>query len=105
MSVLKLTKPVMIDGEEKTEISYDLEGLTGAAIEQAAKALSRHKIVVTTVELDPNYHLALFAIAAGIAYEDAQRMGAKDANQAVVAVRGFFLNDTEDSSESTMSEG
>ena len=103
MSVLKLTRPVMIDGEEKTEIPYDLDGLTGAAIEQPTKALSRHKIVVTTVELDPNYHLALFAIAAGIAYEDAQRMGAKDANQAVTAVRSFFLSDTEDSSESTTS--
>lgn len=104
MSTLKLTKPVMIDGDKASEINYDLDNLTGAAIEQATKDLSRHKIVVTTVELDPNYHLALFAIAAGISYEDAQRMSVKDANRAIAAVRGFFLSDTEDSSESTTSE-
>lgn len=93
MEILKLSKPVMIDGEEKTEISYDLEGLTGEDCQQATKELQKLSIVISTVELDTNYHAALFARAAGIAYTDMQRFSLKDYTKATTKVRDFFLAD------------
>jgi hypothetical protein len=93
MEVLKLKKPIMIDGEEKTEIPYDLDKLTGNDIQQAVKELNRAQIVVTAIELDSNYHAALFAKAAGLMFEDMSRLGAKDYAKATTAVRDFFLAD------------
>ena len=104
MEVLKLKKPVMIDGESKTEITYDLDGLTGADIELASNQLKKKGVTVGAIELDINYHMALFAQAAGIDYEDVKRLGAKDCQSAIVAVRGFFMENSEELSDETSSE-
>lgn len=104
MEVLKLKKTVMIDGESKTEIPYDLDGLTGADIEFASNQLKKKGITIGAVELDINYHMAIFAQAAGIDYEDVKRMGAKDCQAAIVKVRAFFVSDSEESLEETSSE-
>lgn len=104
MEVLKLRKPVMIDGESKTEITYDLDGLTGADIELASNQLKKKGVTVGAIELDINYHMALFAQAAGIDYEDVKRLSAKDCKDAVVAVRTFFVSDSEELSDETSSE-
>lgn len=104
MEVLKLKKPVMIDGESKTEIAYDLDGLTGADIELASNQLKKKGVTVVSMEIDINYHMAIFAQAAGIDYEDVKRMSAKDCQNAVAAVRVFFMSDLEESSDETSSE-
>lgn len=44
MEVLKLKRPVMIDGEEKTEVPYDLEKLTGSDLETALQDMKRNGI-------------------------------------------------------------
>lgn len=93
MSILKLKKPVMIDGEEKTEIKYDFDDLTGDDIQQATKELSKAGIMVTTIELDNNYHAAIFAKASGLMFEDMRRFSAKDYAKATTLVRDFFLAD------------
>lgn len=93
MASLKLKKPVMIDGAEKTEIEYDLDALTGEDVQQATKELSKAGIMVTTIELDSNYHAAIFAKASGIAFEDMNRFSAKDYAKATTLVRDFFLAD------------
>jgi hypothetical protein len=93
MAELKLKKPIMVDGEEKSVIEYDLESLTGADIQQATKELSKAGIMVTTVELDSNYHAAIFAKAAGLMFEDLNRFSAKDYTKATTLVRDFFLTD------------
>ena len=80
MEVLKLKKPIKIDGEERTEIEYDLESLTGADIQQATRELS-------------NYHAAIFAKASGLMFEDLNRFSAKDYTKATTLVRDFFLTD------------
>ena len=41
MEILKLKKPAMIDGEPKTEISYDLESLTGNDMDMALQECKR----------------------------------------------------------------
>lgn len=104
MEVLKLKKPVMIDGENKTEITYDLDSLTGADVELVYNQLKKKGIAVGAIEIDTSYHMAIFAQAAGIDYEDVKRMSAKDCKNAVVAVRAFFVNDSEESSDETSSE-
>ena len=91
MAELILKKPVMIDGEETTLISYDLESLTGNDIEHAIAQLGKKGIVVTLVETDQRYHAMLFSIASGIAYEDVLRFSMKDFTSATTAVRDFFL--------------
>ena len=100
MEQLELSKPILIDGEMKKIIPYDLEKLTGTDLDAALQEVKRNGITVGAIELDPSYHMAVFAQAAGISYEDMKRMGAKDCKKAIVAVRGFFINDLEDSSES-----
>ena len=67
MEVLKLKRPALIDGEEKTEIPYDLEKLTGSDLETALQDMKRNGIQVGAIEIDPSYHMAIFAQAAGVA--------------------------------------
>lgn len=99
METLKLRKPVMIDGEKKTELAYDLDTLTGQQLETAVRDVGRSGIQVGAIELDPCYHMAVFAQAAGIAYEDVKRMGARDCREAIAKVRSFFVSDMEELSE------
>lgn len=93
MAKLNLKKPVMIDGEEKTEIEYDLENLTGNDVQEATKELSKAGIMVSTVELDTNYHAAIFAKSAGLMFADMSRFSLKDYTKATTLVRDFFLTD------------
>lgn len=93
MRTLELKNPAMINGEEVKTIEYDLEGLTGRDSAQAINELSKRKIFVTMTEVDQNYHAAMFAIAAGISFEDVQQLSAKDYQKACNEVRDFFLED------------
>lgn len=90
---LKLKKPFDLDGEQVDKIEYDLESLTGEDIERAITELGKKGILVTMVETDQRYHAMLFAIAAGIAYEDVKRLPLKDYQKATTAVRDFFLEE------------
>lgn len=92
MAELKLRKPFELDGETVEKIEYDLESLTGNDIEQAIAALGKKGIVVTLVETDQRYHAMLFSIAAGMSYEDVNRLPMKDYTKATTAVRDFFLD-------------
>ena len=91
MGNLKLIKPVKINGEEKQELEYDLDALTGADIQNAVRELAKKQIMVSTMELDPNYHAALFAGAAGISFDDMANLKSKDYQKAVLISRDFFL--------------
>lgn len=93
MAIYKLSKPTMINGEEMTEISYDIEGLTGNDVAQAIKDLAKQSIVVTLTETDQNYHAALFAIASGLDYMDIRNLPLKDFMKVCNIVRDFFLEE------------
>ena len=94
MAELKLKKPIKIDGEEKTVIEYDFEELTGNDCQQATKELQKAGIaVIGAVELDTNYHAALFAAASGISFADMSRLSFSDYTKATTLVRDFFLAD------------
>lgn len=92
-NILKLKKPIKIDGEEVTELKYDFESLTGEDVERAVADLQSGGIMVTTLEFDTTYHAAIFAKASGIAYEDVKRFSAKDFTRAATLARNFFLAD------------
>ena len=96
MDILKLTKPVKIDGEEKTEIPYDFDELNGTHIQAAIKELQQHSIVPGMVEIDTNYHAAIFAQAAGISFADVSRFKMKDYNKAVILARNFLIEQSEE---------
>ena len=89
----ELKKPIKIDGEEKTEISYDFDALTGEDVHRATTELQSAGVMISTLEFDTNYHAAIFAKAAGISYEDMKRFSAKDYTRASALARNFFLAD------------
>jgi hypothetical protein len=91
MKTLKLSKPVTINGEEMSEIQYDLESLTGADVQQALKDLASKAYIPGSTEVDPYYHAAVFAQAAGLSLDDISILKAKDFNKASQIVRDFFL--------------
>ena len=96
-NVLKLSRPLMVDGEELQELPYNFEKMTArdklmVTVEMAAAGLPQ-----TTVEdVDPAYQLILFAkaveVASGgkIAVPDVLRISAKDAQQGGTLARSFF---------------
>ena len=89
---LKLSKPIMNDGEEKNYIDYNTDNLTGASIEKAIQELAKRQMVVVAPEIDTPLHAQLFAIASGLDYTDMQRLSMKDYVNAIGIIRGFFMN-------------
>ncbi|MGF7431095.1 hypothetical protein PQV03_10060 [Thermoanaerobacterium thermosaccharolyticum] len=109
MDTLKLSKPIMINGEEVKEIKYDLDSLTAQDLQNASRKYQKNGGVIQVQELDSVYHLYLFAEAVAkvnpeIDLTDILRLSAKDAIKAESLVRNFFFLDLEDSSQSNTSE-
>ncbi len=102
MDKLKLRKPIEINGKEYKELPYDLDGLTAKDKMNAGKKYKASGGIVSVQELDPDYHLHLFAAAVekadpSIDTEDVLRMSARDSAQAEKLVRDFFFLGSEDS--------
>lgn len=93
VGVLKLKTPIQINGEMTSEISYDLEGLTGEDVQHAIRELTKRNIQVLVAEVDNNYHAMLFSIASGLAFEDLKRLKLKDYTNMCSVVRNFFLSE------------
>jgi len=92
MGILKLKKPVLIDGEEVTEIEYDLDEVTGENLENAFKEVTKSGYIVSaSYELDPVVGAHIFAECSGIDYTDIKRFNMADYNRAAVIVRDFFI--------------
>lgn len=110
MDILKLKKPIMIDGSEVTEIKYDFENMTAQDKMKAGKAYKKTGNVISVEELDSDYHLYIFAEAVAKVNPDIDQkeilalLSAKDAAKAEKLVRDFFFVDSEDTSETDTSE-
>jgi hypothetical protein len=101
MQVLKLSKPVDINGASIKELPYNFEEMTARDKAVATKAFKQAGNVVSVQELDPDYHLYLFAAAAkkansSVEVEDVLRISAKDATRAEALARDFFFGPSED---------
>lgn len=94
-NILKLKKTVMIDGEEKTEIQYDFDSLTGRNVNNAfSNAKKKGYAINSAYEMDPVIGCYMFAEAAGISYEDVERMSAADYAKAGSLGRNFFIQNS-----------
>lgn len=97
---LKLYKPITVDGNEMKELEYDFDNITGVAMESAKKMLIQNGIVSNNMsEMDSSFHAAVFSIAAGIDYNDMQRLHGRDYMKAANLVRNFFFLNAEESQE------
>lgn len=101
---LKLTKPIMINGDEFAELPYDFESMTARDKLNIGKQIKSDGIPITVEELDTDYHLYLFAGAvkkadSSIDFADVFRMSAKDAQQGAKLARNFFYFTSEDLSQ------
>lgn len=95
--VLKLKKPLAIDGQDVTELAYDFEQMSMADTIAVSTNMGMAGAVMTTAEeLDPTYHAYLFAQAVQVASKgkisvaDVMRMSALDARRAATLARDFF---------------
>ena len=89
---LTLSKPIMIDGEEKKYIDYDTDKLTGGSIEKAIQELVKRQVFVVSPEIDTVLHAQLFAFASGLDYLDINRLSMKDYAKATAIIRVFFID-------------
>lgn len=96
MDILKLSKPVMIDGQEVTEIAYDLDALTAEHIDMVSKELKKQQDPALVPELDPKFHGLLFTLAAGLAMTDLKTLSAKDYLKAGSIIRNFLFSFSEE---------
>lgn len=100
-NVLTLSKPIMINGNEVHELTYDFENMTAKDKINAGKRMKNDGIASNVEELDTDYHLYLFAEAVckanpEIDTSDVFRMNAKDARKAARLARSFFYLNSED---------
>lgn len=101
MIEFKLSKSIDLNGEKVDKLPYNFEDMTARDKADATKAYKKAGNVVSVQELDPDYHLYLFAAAvkkadASIEIEDVLRMSAKDASKAEALVRDFFFLSSEE---------
>ncbi len=94
---LKLRKPLEVNGETVRELPYDFEQMTvGNKLMATRNMASAGYSMSNAEELDPVYHLFLFAkaveVATGeaISTPDILRMSAKDGQAAGALARDFF---------------
>ncbi|WP_459482117.1 hypothetical protein [Clostridium saccharoperbutylacetonicum] len=94
-NVLVLKKPIMIDGEEAKEISYNFDRLTGKNLEEIFKeAIKSGHIIAASYELDPVIGAMMFAEASDKAYMDIQRLGLADYSKAASLGREYFFKES-----------
>ncbi len=101
MEIFKLSKAIDIDGQKVTELQYNFEDMTARDKADASKEFKKAGNVISVQELDPDYHLYLFAAAVkkanhNVDINDILRFSAKDACKAEGLVRNFFFLNSED---------
>jgi hypothetical protein len=98
---MKLSKPIMVDNEEVTELPYNFDDLTARDKLNAGKNMRQAGIAPGVEEMDTDYHLYLFAEA--VAKADPRidtaavlRISARDARKASALARSFFYLNSEE---------
>lgn len=97
--VLKLNKPVQVDGQEYKELPYDFDLLTAADIHETSRYLKGKGIPVSlNPAVDVDFQMGLFAKAVKAAgldfhYADALRLSAMDGMVAATMTQLFFIGE------------
>jgi hypothetical protein len=100
--VLKLTKPLMIDGQEVKELKYDFDNMTARDKINVGKRIKQDGVPVSVEELDTDYHMYLFAGAvvkanSDMDISDVMRLSARDIQKGAALARNFFYLNSEES--------
>ncbi len=96
----KLTKPIMVNGAEVSELPYDFENMSAKDKLNAGKEMKMAGYPPSNAEeLDSDYHFFLFAKAVtkadpNIDSTDILRISAKDSREAGKLARHFFYFDS-----------
>lgn len=93
MKKIELHKPVEFDGETFTEISLDLDGLTGEdmlSVDRQYSSLSFENATTLSKELSKEYQLLTASRAAKMPVEFFYKLSARDFTRVTIRVRDFF---------------
>lgn len=98
--VLTLRKPIMINGVEVKELTYDFDSMTARDKINVGKRIKADGVPVSVEEFDSDYHTYLFAGAVVKAnpdmdISDVLRLSAKDIQKGATLARDFFYIDSE----------
>lgn len=101
LNAFVLTRPISVNGVERTSLAFNFEELTARDKVNIAKQYKKDGNVVTVQELDSDFHLYLFAAAVrkenpSIELEDILHMHARDSIRAEALVREFFYFPSEE---------
>jgi Phage tail assembly chaperone proteins, E, or 41 or 14 len=93
MSILKLSKPIKIDGKDLTEIGLDLENLKGKDLMELETAFRRayRGEYVPVLNIDSRYQAFVAGRASGINPEDLGELYAPDFAAMCAEVQNFLL--------------
>ena len=101
-----LRKPVLIDGEQVRELTYDVDKISSdqfidAEVLSASAATRLHKISTKVVELDAGFHyylgvMAILAVNPTYAVEDIERIKGPDILKVMRIGRNFTTVDAEE---------
>jgi hypothetical protein len=103
-NVLKLIKPIMINGEEVKELKYDFDNMTARDKLDVGKRMKMDGNSPSVEEIDNDYHFYLFAGAvskadSSIDTSDLMRLSARDAQKGSGLARSFFYVNSESPEE------
>lgn len=99
--ILKLSKPIMINDSEVTELPYDFDSMTAKDKLEVSKNMKKAGYAPSVEELDTDYQFFLFAKAVSkadpdIDATDIMRISAKDSRKASSLARNFFYIGSEE---------
>ncbi len=99
---MKLSRPIMINAREYTELEYNFEDLTSKDLSMATKLMGSYDMIkLTPQELDHDYHFFLFVKAVqkvnpAIDCASLMRLNAKDGIMARKLAREYFFINSEE---------
>lgn len=91
MAVIKLSKPLMVKGNEVTEIELNFENLTGKQLIKAEREVRAKGDQTPSVFLSMNFQAAVAAKLIGVPVDDIEDLPATDFRNIVFQVSNFLL--------------
>lgn len=107
MNTLKLRKPLLVNGKELTELTYDTGAITAQQFcdaERFCQAAQNYNASMATLEFDHSYHLyigfmAIIAVNSSIDVKDIERIKGFDVAQIMKIGQNFILAGMGESSD------
>ena len=112
--IIKLAKPILIDGRDITELKYDTDAITPELFSEAEGIKNKATKQITkgsyagAMELDYSFHLylgvaAIVAVNPGYEFEDVLRIKGHDIRK-VIGIGRSFMTESDDSQEDSLEE-